>query len=418
MMKIFALAMLVPSASFAQSLDMTATPFSPGEVGSMMIDGAGDPLAEGVAVWLMMGLDAAPGPCPAYLGGACWDITSPRFVRVVWTDAGGVATWDYYVDPGVGVGTTRAFQSAVNDPAGPRLSEAVLVVIGGGAGMEPVTLTSCGAAGRFGPDQVACDAEYAGGPAEGMVAVAAGVQQVVVPESGNYRITVTGAQGASAEVGKVGGRGAQVCGVFAGVAGQVLDMVVGQMGLGQESGSNGGGGGATLVVDNASGSLLIAAGGGGGTRASVLHDGCDANTGEGGIDGSGGADTWGCPVGGVAAGEGGLVSASSWSAGAGFNSDGQTDGWDGTGGFAWASGMLGGVGGTCGFAAEGGFGGGGSGNGCHGGGGGGGYTGGGGGRIAGGGGSFNSGGAASAAAGLGVGDGSILIEGDDGSGCP
>jgi hypothetical protein len=284
---------------------------------------------------------------------------------------------------------------------------------------EPATFTPCGAIGRSGPDQAACDAAYAGTEAEGMVTVTAGVQQITLPEAGSYRITATGAQGAAADIDVVGGRGAEVCGVFEGAAGQVLDIAVGQMGLGQGSVSNGGGGGGSFVVDNATGALLIAAGGGGGTREDVTHDGCDANTGEEGIQGSGSDATWDCRLSGVAAGQGGLVSAGSWgSAGAGFAADGATDGWDGTGGFGWASGMLGGVGGTCGFAAEGGFGGGGSGNGCHGGGGGGGYTGGDGGRIAGGGGSFNTGAMASTAAGVGEGDGWVLVESDDGSGCP
>ncbi len=65
---------------------------------------------------------------------------------------------------------------------------------------------------------------------------------------------------------------------------------------------------------------------------------------------------------------------------------------------------------TCSNSEPGGFGGAGAGNGCWGGGGGGGYSGGDGGMIAGGGGSFNTGASPTATAGVGVGDGSIVIQ--------
>lgn len=51
-----------------------------------------------------------------------------------------------------------------------------------------------------------------------------------VPTSGTYNVTATGAQGASAQVGRVGGRGAQMSGQFTFVAGQVYQIAVGCVG--------------------------------------------------------------------------------------------------------------------------------------------------------------------------------------------
>lgn len=109
-------------------------------------------------------------------------------------------------------------------------------------------------------------------------------------------------------------------------------------------------------------------------------------------------------------GLGGIVSADSWgSGGAGFFGDGAADPSHGVapspGGKSWANGILGGTG-----SAAGGFGGGGAGNGSCGGGGGGGYSGGDGGRVAGGGGSWNTGANQVAIAGVGVGNGELIIQ--------
>lgn len=250
------------------------------------------------------------------------------------------------------------------------------------------TFTPCGASGRTGPDQSACDTEYTGTTLEGEVVVSGGIQEWVVPFDGDYVITAYGAQGAAGDSRFVGGWGALAEGTVTLAEGDVLSIAVGQLGVGQSSGSNGGGGGGTFVVD-ATGAPLVVAGGGGGTRTSVSQDGCDAVASEYGVRGSGSSSSSSCSVKTSGLGTGGSVSGSSWgSGGAGFNGNGGTDGWGGTGGYSWSAGLLGGTGGSCGFAAAGGFGGGGSGNGCYGGGGGGGYSGGDGGRVAGGGGSY------------------------------
>jgi len=270
-----------------------------------------------------------------------------------------------------------------------------------------LTFTTCGATGAVGPVQVDCNAAYGGTPA---VSVSGGIQTWTVPATGTYRITATGAQGASAAAGRFGGRGARVVGEFNLTSGQTLKLVVGQQGTGQDSDSNGGGGGGSFVVSSANVPLLIA-GGGGGTRTEAARDGCDASVTEFGTTASGGEDTGTCAPRAGGAGTGGIVSDGSYgSAGAGFGSDGEGD-YTGGGGRSWANGMLGGdTSDECGFDAVGGFGGGGAGNGCYGGGGAGGYSGGDGGFIAGGGGSYNAGTNKSATAGVGTGAGTIVIQ--------
>jgi hypothetical protein len=272
------------------------------------------------------------------------------------------------------------------------------------------TFGTCGATGATGPLQAACNTAYGGSVT---VTVTGGIQSWTVPASGTYTITATGAQGASGDTGFVGGKGAQVSGQFNLTAGQVLQLVVGQQGVGQGSSTNGGGGGGSFVVS--SGAPLLVAGGGGGTRTSVNQNGCDASVTQYGVTGSADQTTSTCTLESANLGLGGIISSDSWgSAGAGFNGDGATDpsgGGTHGGGYSWANGMLGGTSDSvCDFSAPGGFGGGGTGNGCDGGGGGGGYSGGDGGRVAGGGGSFNAGTSKIATAGVGVGDGSIVIQ--------
>lgn len=228
-------------------------------------------------------------------------------------------------------------------------------------------------------------------------------------QTGKYRITAVGAQGASASRNFSGGRGAKIAGSFSIKAGEKFKVLVGGAGSVDLYGSGGGGGG-TFFVSWQDTPLLIA-GGGGGTRVHVLHDGIDASITERGYAANH-QDAASAPAfSSQAPGMGGLVASGSWgSAGAGFHGNGADDA-PGGGGKSWANGMQGGRYGSFGVCsgANGGFGGGGSGNGCFGGGGGGGYTGGDGGRQAGGGGSFNAGIDAFALAGAGHGNGSLSI---------
>jgi hypothetical protein len=247
----------------------------------------------------------------------------------------------------------------------------------------------------------------------GLVSVKAGVQVWSAPVAGRYAFYACGAQGASATEEFLGGLGACVGGSVSLAAGEVVRFAVGQVGLGGASGTNGGGGGGTFVVSEDEVPLFVA-GGGGGTRGGASQSGCDAVASTYGVIGSGDADVNDCDLRGDGAGEGGGVSSESYGAGgAGFYSDGTTDGDPsepyGLGGRSWANGLGGGDQGTCGAVADGGFGGGGAGNGCWGGGGGGGYSGGDGGWVAGGGGSWNSDASGVAYDGANTGDGYVIV---------
>ncbi|MFN7144573.1 MAG: hypothetical protein ACK4YP_12415, partial [Myxococcota bacterium] len=276
----------------------------------------------------------------------------------------------------------------------------------------PRSFTTCGAVGQNGPAQADCDAAYASGTLEGAVTVDGGIQWWEAPVSGDFRIVACGAQGASGTTtGYVGGKGACVEGTFALDAGDMLLVAVGQMGVGQDSGSNGGGGGGTFVV-GADDVPLIIAGGGGGTRTDAAQDGCDALATGFGVTGYA-SSTHTCAPLTDGLGEGGIASSYSWgSGGAGFDTDGGADSPFGVGGLSWFNGLTGGddAGYSCGTNAYGGFGGGGAGNGCYGGGGGGGYSGGQGGWIAGGAGSYNVGEDPVGTDGANEGDGWVTID--------
>ncbi len=258
---------------------------------------------------------------------------------------------------------------------------------GGSTGpSETYTFTNCGQTGRTGPSQVQANATYSGTSLDGEVTVTSGIQYWTVPVTGTYTIEAYGAQGYSADASYSGGLGAYMSGEFSLTAGQVLKVLVGQLGVGT-SGVSGSGGGGSFVTYSDNTPLLVA-GGGGGTRTDVSQDGCDGVTSQYAVIGSGASMTSTCALKTTNLGQGGIVSSSSWgSAGGGFNTNGANDGSYGYGGSSYISGGLGGAGSSS-PTIVGGFGGGGSGCGSNGGGGGGGYSGGDGGRVAGGGGSY------------------------------
>lgn len=233
------------------------------------------------------------------------------------------------------------------------------------------------------------------------------IQTWVAPYSGTYSVTAAGAQGASAQAGRIGGLGASLTASFSFTQGQVFQYAVG--GHGVVVSLNGSGGGGTFFVDSNNNPLLIA-GGGGGTRANAAQNGTNASISQAAFTSSGTNTTYVPAALNGSIGLGGGVGAPSFgSGGAGFFGNGATDSTCGAspgGGKSWANGLTGGGGPG---AAKGGFGGGGSGNGCFGGGGGGGYSGGAGGLIAGGGGSFNAGLLLAAIAGAETGDGFLSI---------
>ena len=265
--------------------------------------------------------------------------------------------------------------------------------------------TNCGQTGRTGPSQSQTDNAYAGTTLDGLVTInTQGIQEWTIPISGNYSIHAYGGQGG------IGGDGASIIGEFSFNAGDVILIVVGQMG------SNQAGGGGTFIYNNTTSTFLLVAGGGGGgasnteNQGQATEDGMDGYesgnysgvyAGKGGTNGGGGgagSASDNCTSGGNGGdgADGGNTNGTSSNPGAGgagiYGNGGS--GYNGAvqGGRKWSGFMLGGSGNS-----DGGFGGGGAAYSGYGGGGG--YSGGGGGAwntgwsnaYGGGAGSFNAG---------------------------
>jgi hypothetical protein len=302
------------------------------------------------------------------------------------------------------IGDTWTCYVTANDGAddGPSASAVSNIVRWAG----PRTFTNCRATKQNGPSQTQCDTAYAATTLEGEVEIDAGVQLWVVPVTGTYRIEALGAASKNGDTGYANGKGAKLAGTFDLVAGDLLQIAVGQEGT--LSGYHSGGGGGTWVMSEADAPLLIA-GGGGGTAWATYRAGCGGATGQYGGLGSG-SSTHSCGLKTYDLRLGGRLSTSGWgSGGAGIDTDGASAMGSDGGGKSWRNGVTGGGDST--YAGYGGFGGGGGGNGSsRGGGGGGGYSGGDGGRMAGGGGSFNAGRSQSNTANNNDGHGKVIID--------
>ena len=215
------------------------------------------------------------------------------------------------------------------------------------------TFTNCATTGASGPTQASCRTAYSTTWDENnsYFTVTGGIQSWMVPFSGTYTITATGAGGAGS-----GGRPASMTGDFSFTQGSVIKILVGQLG---SVGYGRGGGGGTFVVNSLNSPVIVGGGGGGGNynnsntggNASII-----ANPGS-----SSGSATVASSSGGCGMNGGG---------GGGFSSDGSA------GAKSFLNGGAGGNSqpGICVTNAPGGFGGGGGGG--NGGGGGGGYFGG------------------------------------------
>jgi hypothetical protein len=124
---------------------------------------------------------------------------------------------------------------------------------------QSYTFTSAGATGRLGPTQAQLNTAYATTNLNGLVTSAAGIQTMVVPASGAYRIELLGASGGT---NAISGLGARVIGEVNLTAGSTLRVLVGQMGSTYATSNSDGGGGGSFVAENST--LLAAAGAGGG----------------------------------------------------------------------------------------------------------------------------------------------------------
>jgi hypothetical protein len=249
-----------------------------------------------------------------------------------------------------------------------------------------ITFTPAGYTGRNGPIKSACVSAYSA--TNSWVSNTAyfnmttnGFQLWTVPSTAGYRFVVAGARGGGGGGGNYGRGGVATVDISL-TKGDIIRIVVGQMGIGSNGGcgsspyDHGGGGGGTYVYNNTTSTLLIAIGGGGGGGSSYVQNSMNAavsstsgNTGmsSGGAGGSGG--------GGGNAGSSGCTG-DFGGGGGGYSSNGGSYG--GNGGAAFVNGSVGGAAGS--YGAEGGFGGGGGGS-TYCGNGGGGYSGGGGGAL-------------------------------------
>jgi hypothetical protein len=157
------------------------------------------------------------------------------------------------------------------------------------------TFTNCSATGREGPTQSQVNSTYTSGNSlyNGVTINTQGLQEWTVPETGTYTIESYGAQGG----GDYGGKGAKIIGTFDLSQGDVLKILIGQ--VGEHNASDGrcnssGGGGGTYVTKspyNNTSSILVIAGGGGGagdayTCSTEQLTGTGGSTGNDGLPGT------------------------------------------------------------------------------------------------------------------------------------
>ena len=150
------------------------------------------------------------------------------------------------------------------------------------ASAQTYEFTTCGAEGRYGPSQSQCDSTY-GQEGPNVNIVGEGIQEWTVPETGEYRITVAGAQGGANEAGSSYGRGARISALVTLKQGDNIKLIVGQKGQGNndidDSIYDAGGGGGSFVWPVASQEPLVVAGGGaGGIYENFVQSAADANT--------------------------------------------------------------------------------------------------------------------------------------------
>jgi len=149
------------------------------------------------------------------------------------------------------------------------------------------TFTNCSATGREGPTLANCKSSYNVSwedDTDLFNVQTQGVQEWTAPTTGTYTIEVWGASGTdSGNSGSGdGGRGVKMKGSFSLTNGQILKIIVGQVGL-EGSYESGGGGGSYVYSDASDSYPLIVAGGG----AGASHYGGKGGGGGGGSYNSG-----------------------------------------------------------------------------------------------------------------------------------
>lgn len=233
------------------------------------------------------------------------------------------------------------------------------------------SFTNAGATGATGPTQSQIDSAYTGTSLAGGVTInTQGIQEWVVPVTGDYWIEYAGASGGYTP-GAIGGRGRIIKVQVTLTAGNIFKILVGQEGGRQtfSVGYAGGGGGGTYIYNNTTSSFVGVAGGGGGaaqgnTSYVSTQPGVDAPvyTSIAGTAGTSYSGSYTSPGAGGTAGGAGTTQGSG--SGAGINANGANGAYGGVGGTRFSAGGAGGVNGKLGSVVQtanvaGGFGGGG-----------------------------------------------------------
>ncbi len=191
------------------------------------------------------------------------------------------------------------------------------------------TFTSGGANGRFGPN-VTQARSGVGNPSWASSYLnmnVQGIQRWTVPRTGTYRIDVAGATGFAYSTNERRGFGYRLRGDFALTQGQIVQIAVGQGGVGSGGSGGSGGGGTFVVLENSASSHtpLIIAGGGGGRdgRYGAQSEYHDATPDPNGRPGGGGSS--GSLGNGGTNGNGGSSPGSNGGAGGGYFTNAQND---------------------------------------------------------------------------------------------
>jgi hypothetical protein len=85
------------------------TPAIPGEWLELSATYPGG-MPDGHVLWVMFAVGEGPGPCPDYLGGACWDLISPRNIARMTADESGDAFSALWIPRVASPGASRAMQ--------------------------------------------------------------------------------------------------------------------------------------------------------------------------------------------------------------------------------------------------------------------------------------------------------------------
>lgn len=183
------------------------------------------------------------------------------------------------------------------------------------------SFTNASVVGRNGPTQSQINSAYSSTNLSGLVTInTQGIQEWTVPTTGIYSISIAGAKGGGTNAGK----GALMSGDFEFTQGQLLKILVGQMGTSSNNYSGGGGGGSFVWLSSSTSEPLIAAGGGGG-QGGGGRAGVNASLTTSGTSGTPGAND----TSGSWAGAGGTLGS------AGQTYDYTANSWDAAAGAGW-----------------------------------------------------------------------------------